>query len=58
MQMTGPDFNLLVSAAVYIKNDLEKDIVAWKDSPFEWVLKLPAGSNGKLGKHLIYQWGA
>jgi hypothetical protein len=56
MPITTPDFNLLASGATYIKSDLEKDIVAWKDSPFEWVLKLPAGSKGKLGKHLIYQW--
>jgi len=44
MPNTNPDFNLLASSATYIKNDLENDIVAWKDSPFEWVLKLPAGS--------------
>ncbi len=57
-QQTTIDFNLLASAANYIKKDLEKDYAAWKDSPFEWVLKLPAGSKGKLGKHLIYQWCA
>ena len=56
MITTTNDFNLLASGATYIKSDLEKEIIAWKDSPFEWVLKLPAGSKGKLGKHLIYQW--
>jgi len=55
---TTVDFDLLASAANYIKKDLEIDYLSWKDSPFEWVLKLPAGSKGKLGKHLIYQWCA
>lgn len=55
---TTPDFELLASSANYIKKDLENDYLAWKDSPFEWVLNLPAGSKGKLGKHLIYQWCA
>ena len=56
MPKTAIDFDLLASSAIYIKKDLEKDYLAWKDSPFEWVLRLPAGSKGKLGKHLIYQW--
>lgn len=55
---TTKEFNLLASAANYIKEDLEKDYLSWKDSPFEWVLRLPAGSKGKLGKHLVYQWCA
>ena len=52
------DFNLLATAANYIKGDLEADYAAWTGSPFEWVLKLPQGSKGKLGKHLVLQWCA
>ena len=55
---TTSDFDLLASAAKYIKGDLEKGYETWIGSPFEWVLKLPAGSKGKLGKHLVYQWCA
>ncbi|MBN2115828.1 MAG: hypothetical protein JW730_04620 [Anaerolineales bacterium] len=55
---TTADFNLLSSSATYIRQDLEKDYLSWRNSPFEWVLRLPAGSKGKLGKHLIYQWCA
>jgi hypothetical protein len=58
MPNTTLDFNLLSISANFIKSDLEKDYAAWESSPFEWVLKLPAGSKGKLGKHLIYQWCA
>lgn len=58
MSQTTLDFNLLASAANYIRGDLEMDYGAWENSPFEWVLKLPAGSKGKLGKHLVYQWCA
>ncbi len=56
--ITSPDFDLLATAANYIKGDLEKNYVTWNGSPFEWILKLPSGSKGKLGKHLIYQWCA
>jgi len=55
---TVSDFDLLATAANYIKHDLEDDFKGWNGSPFEWVLKLPPGSKGKLGKQLVYQWCA
>ena len=56
--VTSSDFELLANSANYIKKDLEKEYAVWKDSPFEWVLRLPAGTKGKLGKQLINQWCA
>jgi hypothetical protein len=56
--MTTSDFDLFANAANFIKNDLEKDITAWTDSPFEWVLRLPPGTKGRLGKQLVFQWCA
>jgi hypothetical protein len=53
-----PEFELLATAASYIKSEFEEDNTAWSGSPFEWVLKLPSGSKGKLGKRLVYQWCA
>jgi hypothetical protein len=53
-----PDFQLLASAATYVRKDFVEECDAWNGSPFEWVLRLPAGSKGKLGKQLIYQWCA
>lgn len=52
------DFNLLASAANFIKHEFERGYAAWAGSPFEWVLNLPSGSKGKLGKRLVYQWCA
>ena len=52
------DFELLATAANYIRADFQEDHSAWDGSPFEWVLKLPPGSKGKLGKQLVYQWCA
>jgi hypothetical protein len=62
MQMTvpetGSDFNLLATASSYIRSDFEEGYKEWINSPFEWILHLPAGSKGRLGKLLVYQWCA
>lgn len=55
---TSVDFDLLGYAASYIRPEFEKKSSAWEGSPFEWVLRLPSGSKGKLGKRLVYQWCA
>src|SRR5215510_5888472 len=54
----SPDFELLSSAAKFIKPEFKKNESLWIDSPFEWVLTLPSASKGKLGKRLVYQWCA
>jgi hypothetical protein len=53
-----PEFELLASAAKFIQSEFEKEISPWTGSPFEWVIKLPSASKGKLGKRLVYQWCA
>jgi len=58
MADVSPDFTLLATAANYIRGDFESNYSSWAGSQFEWVLKLPPGSKGKLGKHLVYQWCA
>ena len=55
---TLPDFDLLATAANFIKREFEGNQLDWSGSPFEWVLSLPSGSKGKLGKRLVYQWCA
>jgi len=55
---TSAEFKLLATAASYLRQNFEEEYNAWVDSPFEWILHLPAGSKGKLGKHLVYQWCA
>lgn len=55
---TTSEFDLLATAATFIKPDFEKDTSNWTGSPFEWARSLPSGSKGKLGKRLIYQWCA
>lgn len=53
-----PEFDLLATAANYIKPDFEKEATIWINSPFNWARSLPSGSKGKLGKRLVYQWCA
>ncbi|MBI5952422.1 MAG: hypothetical protein HY865_12260 [Chloroflexi bacterium] len=54
------DFIMLAATANYLQNDLDKnledDIDLWKNSPFEWTLKLPPARKGKLGGDLITSW--
>jgi hypothetical protein len=57
----GPEsseFQLLATAANYIKKDLQKEKNEWVDSPFKWIINLPPGTKGKLGIKLIQQWCA
>lgn len=58
MSNPNAEFELLASAANYIKKDFIKDRSEWRDSQFEWVLNLPTGSKGSLGKRLVKQWCA
>jgi hypothetical protein len=51
-------FELLASTANFIEPEFQRDLSAWGGSPFEWILSLPSGSKGKLGKRLVYQWCA
>ncbi len=54
------DFIMLSAMANYLQNDLyknlEDDIDLWKNSPFEWTLKLPPAKKEKLGRDLITAW--
>lgn len=50
------EFLMLAATASYIQKDLEEYSDLWKDSPFEWVLQLPARKKGKLGRQLISPW--
>lgn len=52
------DFDLLATAANYIKPDFDRENDEWEGSPFSWVRILPSASKGKLGKRLVYQWCA
>ena len=52
------DFDLFASAANFIRSDFQKNYEIWNGSPFDWILNLPSGSKGKLGKQLIFQWCA
>jgi site-specific DNA-methyltransferase (adenine-specific) len=54
------DFIMLAATANYLQNDLDKnledDFDLWKNSPFEWTLRLPPARKGKLGSDLITAW--
>lgn len=58
MSDKNPEFELIATAANFIRPEFEKNSSNWLESPFAWVLGLPSGSKGKLGKRLVYQWCA
>ena len=58
MKKNNSEFELLATAANYIKEEFSRHSSAWEGSPFEWVIILPSSSKGALGKRLVYQWCA
>jgi hypothetical protein len=57
-KIISAEFELLATAANFIKSEFKKEDSLWAGSQFEWALNLPSASKGKLGKRLIYQWCA
>ena len=56
MNHTSSEFELLATAANFIREDIEKSKENWNNSPFSWIITLPPGTKGKLGTLLIRQW--
>lgn len=52
------DFQMLASTAHYLQEHLEEINDLWKNSPFEWILQLPARKKGKLGRQLVVSFCA
>jgi site-specific DNA-methyltransferase (adenine-specific) len=50
------EFLMLAATASYLQQELQENSDLWKDSPFEWVLQLPARKKGKLGRELLSSW--
>ena len=49
---------MLAIAAKYVERDYIKENKDWQGSPFKWILNLPTGSKGSLGKRLVKPWCA
>ncbi|NWG08548.1 MAG: site-specific DNA-methyltransferase [Chloroflexi bacterium] len=50
------EFQMLAATASYIQKDLEEQNDIWKNSPFEWILQLPARKKSKLARELVASW--
>ncbi len=55
---SSTEFELFVGAANMIKADFDEANKAWAGSPLKWILSLPSGAKGALGKRLVSQWCA
>jgi site-specific DNA-methyltransferase (adenine-specific) len=49
------DFIMLAASAVQLQNEIEKNDT-WNNSPFEWILQLPARQKGKIARQLVISW--
>lgn len=58
MNLSPSDFDLLSTAANYVRHEFDQERVSWEDSPFYWIHSLPSGTKGKLATDLIRQWCA
>jgi site-specific DNA-methyltransferase (adenine-specific) len=54
----APEFEMLAATASYLKEDLQEKSDLWKNSPFEWLLRIPARQKGALGGRLVAAWCA
>jgi len=45
---------VVLSKNLYLKEDLKSDF--WKNSPFDWIVHLPARSKGKYAREIIIKW--
>lgn len=52
------EFEMLAATASYLKEHLQGKSDLWKDSPFEWLLRIPARQKGALGGRLVAAWCA
>jgi len=50
------DFIMLAATASYLHEELEDENDPWENSPFEWILQLPARKKGKLARQLVASW--
>jgi site-specific DNA-methyltransferase (adenine-specific) len=52
----GDDFKVLAAMAASLQKEIEQQSDYWKNSPFEWVLQIPAAKKGKLARNLVASW--
>ena len=59
-RITDPDVLWLASIGETLRPDyinVEQDLL-WKDSPFDWIRRLPSRRKGKVGEQLVAGWCA
>lgn len=59
-RIDDPEVRLLASSAQMLQSDYtnaEQDRL-WKDSPFDWIRRLPSPRKGKAGEQLVSGWCA
>ncbi|MEW6285980.1 MAG: site-specific DNA-methyltransferase [Chloroflexota bacterium] len=50
------EFITLASTASAMQEKIEAEINPWENSPFEWIVRLPARKKGKVARQLIASW--
>ena len=58
MPAVSADYQMLAATASYLQEEIEEKNELWKNSPFEWILQLPARKKGQLGRRLVAAWCA
>lgn len=52
------EFEMLAATASYLKEKMQQKNDLWENSPFEWLLRIPARQKGALGGRLVASWCA
>jgi site-specific DNA-methyltransferase (adenine-specific) len=53
-----PEFLFLATRASELQETIEEKLDLWKNSPFEWILQLPARKKGKISRLILQKWFA
>lgn len=59
-RITDPEVRLLAALGGTLRSDYvnAKQDQQWKDSPFDWIRRLPSRRKGKIGEQLVAGWCA
>ena len=55
-EIFSPEFKNLIKITSNFQGDYDEKSDMWRNSPFEWIMHLPARSKGKIARAILIKW--